>query len=350
MSIADTPPKMKAYLLRERHVFEEIEAETPRPSSREVLIQVRAVGVCGSDLHAYEGTHPFRIPPLILGHELSGDVVAAGDDVAGFKPGDRVTVEPQLWCGVCRYCRLGLYNLCQSRVILGTPGWPGGFAQYITADMNVVYKIPAGVPYSEGTLAEPLSVGFHTARRSRIGPNDTVVIFGAGTVGLTTLIAGLRERPARVIVTDILDFNLSLARQLGAAATVNVLREDVRSVLRDRSEGGGADVVVIAGGSSRLVSEALSMVNKRGRVVLLAFFEEEAKLDLFPIIGGELELTGVNALTAEDFKAALSLLESGEVSLAPVITHTLPIGQIREAFKMIAEKKADVLKTVLTWN
>lgn len=177
-----------------------------------------------------------------------------------------------------------------------------------------------------------------------------MVIHGAGTVGLTTLIAGLRKKPSQVIVTDILDFNLSVAEQLGASATVNARREDTKAVLKALTEGKGADVFVIAGGKARLVREALSMLNKRGRVVLLAFFEEEVQLDLFPIIGGELDLTGVNALTAEDFKAALSLLGSGKVSLAPIVTHVMPIDQIREGFKLVEEKKVDVIKILLTWE
>jgi L-iditol 2-dehydrogenase len=179
---------MKAALVVAREKVEIREIDIPKIKSDEALIKVKAVGVCGSDLHLFRGTHPVRKPPAILGHEVAGDIVEVGDRVSNLKVGDRVTVEPQQGCGKCEFCRQGIVSLCLNKKTPGTPDWNGTFAEYFNAPAQVVHKITDNVSYQMATLIEPLAVAVHTVGRITVKEKDTLVILGSGTIGLLTLV------------------------------------------------------------------------------------------------------------------------------------------------------------------
>jgi L-iditol 2-dehydrogenase len=338
---------MKAALLTASYQIGLQEVEKPRLGSCDVLIKVQCVGICGSDLHTYRGTHPFRKSPVILGHEMAGEVVEVAEDVSLFKKGDRVSVEPQTYCHQCSACYQGHYNLCSNKRVLGTTPWPGAFAEYVVIPENKVYLLPDGLSFEEGAMVEPLAVGIRAAQMAQPRIGDTVLIMGSGTIGLANLVA-LREAGAtRIIATDVEDFNLVKARELGAWTTVNVGRESLEEKVRELTRGEGVDAVVIAAGVSSLIDEALSLVRKRGRVVLVAIFDDKAIIDPFKIVFSEVEVVGSWVYTGREFQAAIDLMSQGRIETGSFITHRWPIERVGEALDLVDKRSEDLIKVVL---
>ena len=341
---------MKAAVLTAHYKIEFAEIPEPEPKPDEVKIKVASAGVCGSEVHAFKGTHPFRHPPAILGHEMAGEIVAVGADVQGFKVGDRVTVEPQILCGVCDYCKAGYPNLCVNKVVLGTQKWVGAYAEYMVAPVQTLYKIPDGMSYDEAVMIEPLAVGVHAVREAGLKIGESALILGGGTIGLCTLAAAREAGVMTTIVTDAVDFNLAVARELGATATVNVRKDDLRAVV-DRATGGkGVDVSLVTVGFSPVVNQGLVATKKRGRIVLIALFAEKVTVDdPFLIVGGERSLKGSQMYTRADVQTALDLISSGRVDAKMFITQRLPMSEVQRGFEIVDQKLEDCVKVILNW-
>jgi len=337
---------MKAVLLTAPFTLDIREMDKPEPRPNEVLIKVKATGVCGSDLHAYRGTHPFRKPPVVLGHELAGEAEQVGREVKMIRVGDRVTVEPWVRCGKCPYCFEGKYNLCVEKRGMGTTEWQGSFAEYVVAPEDVVYKLPEGVSYEEGALVEPLAVSVHTVRRARVRLGESVAVLGAGPIGLGIL-ACLHEAGAtKLIITDIENFNLKLASRLEATVVVNAKEKSLQGVVDEVTDGVGLDIAVIAAGEKSLVNEASKIVKKGGRVVVPAIFDESPEVDMFKIVYSEQNIQGVWAYTRKDFNIAIDLLASGKVDLRPLITHRIPLDEAIKVFKILDKRTEKAVKIV----
>ncbi|MBW2121873.1 MAG: galactitol-1-phosphate 5-dehydrogenase [Deltaproteobacteria bacterium] len=338
---------MKAALLTAPYQIELQEVAEPPVGPSDVLIKVRWVGICGSDLHTYKGNHPFRKPPVILGHEMAGEVVGTGKDVTLFQEGDRVTVEPQTYCHHCSNCDRGNYNLCNNKRVLGTTAWPGAFAEYVAVPEDKVYLLPEGLSLEQGALVEPLAVGVHAAGMAAVGLGDSVLIVGSGTIGLASLVA-LREAGAtRIIATDVEDFNLAKARELGAWATVNARREPLADRIREWTEGEGVDAVVIAVGLPSLIDDSLDLLRKRGRMVLVAIFDEEATFDSFKIVFTEVDLVGSWTYSGREFHAAIDLMGQKRIDMGSFITHRWPIERVKEGFDLVDKRGEGVIKVIL---
>ncbi|PWH13464.1 MAG: alcohol dehydrogenase, partial [Ardenticatenia bacterium] len=237
----------------------------------QVLIQVRMVGICGSEVHAFHGTHPFRKPPAILGHEMAGDVVIVGDAVTRVSVGDRVTVDPHWPCGGCPYCRAGYINLCPTKKVLGTQEWPGAFGEYIVAPQEAVFRLPDHLSYAQGSLIEPLTIAVHVLRRANLRAGESVAILGSGSIG--GMLAGVSRAFGAhpIIAADIRRHCLDAAcERMGATHDILLPQQDaVREVLRI-TEGAGVDVVCIAADDPLLVEQAVQMVKGHGRIALVA--------------------------------------------------------------------------------
>lgn len=338
---------MKAALLTAPYQIGLQEVEKPRLGSYDVLIKVRCVGICGSDLHTYRGTHPFRKPPVILGHEMAGEVVEVAEDVSLFKKGDRVSVEPQTYCHHCPSCYQGNYNLCSNKRILGTTPWPGAFAEYVVIPEDKVYLLPDGLSFEEGAMVEPLAVGIRAAQMAQPRIGDTVLIMGSGTIGLATLAALKEAGVTRTIATDVEDFNLAKAKGLGAWSTVNVARESLAEKVKEWTRGEGVDAAVIAVGVPSLIDESLGLVRKKGRVVLVALFDDKAAIDTFKIVSTEAEVVGSWVYTGREFQAAIDLMSQGRIETKSFITHRWPIERIGEALDLVDKRTEDLIKIVL---
>ena len=341
---------MKAAVLTAHYRVEMQEVPEPEPRDNEVKIKVVSSGVCGSEVHAYKGTHPFRHPPSILGHETAGDIVAVGSAVTRFKVGDRVTVEPQITCGVCDYCRAGHPNLCVAKVVLGTQKWIGAYAEYFVAPEQVVYKIPDHVSYDEAVMIEPLAVGVHAVREAGVQLGQSALILGGGTIGLCTLAAARAAGVMTTVVTDAMDFNLAVARDLGATATVNVRQGDVKSVVDELTGGKGVDTAFVTVGFSPVFNQGLTSVRKRGQVVVVALFAGAFSVDdPFLVVGGERAIRGSQMYTGADVQVAVDLIGSGQVNAKTFLTQRLPMSEAQRGFEIVDKKLEDCVKVVLHW-
>lgn len=317
------------------------------PAEDEVLIKVSVTGICGSEVHAFRGTHPWRVPPVISGHEMAGQVVQVGAKVTSVSVGDRVTVEPHVGCGTCYYCKAGLYNLCLKKRILGTPEWVGSFAEYIKVPEKTVLKLPDQVDNELGALTEPLAVGMHAIRVANLQPGETIVVLGAGPIGLAVVLAARLARAGTIVVTDAMDFNLQVARLLGADRALNIKTEDIAGTVKGDTGGLGADCVAIAVGLEPVLKQALQLVRRGGRIVEIGLFDTAPRIEISKLQVGEIGLLGCNMYTRMDFEQVLNALRTGSVDARPLITHVLPIERVAEGIEMVEKKLDNSIKVLL---
>ena len=330
-------------------------AEVNKPAIQaadQVLIQTRTVGVCGSEVHAFEGTHPYRRAPVILGHEASGVVADVGQDVTRFQIGDRVIVDPQWTCGECAYCRAGDINLCPSKQVLGTPSWPGAFGEYFVAPEEAVFPLPEGLSFVQGSLIEPLTVAVHVARRAQVQSGQSVAILGAGSVGglVSAVCRVLGANP--IIVVDIRQHCLDATRErLGATHDLLLPDSTLVDRVRGLAGGEGVDVAFIAADDPALVSRAVEMVRRRGKVVLIALLTDAwLALDAYDIIGQEKQILGSNMANYEDVQQAIEWAASGQVDVEGINTHVLPIEEAQRGMELAHTKDDGAIKVVLSFD
>jgi L-iditol 2-dehydrogenase len=326
------------------------EVEKPRITRPdEVLIQVRAVGVCGSEVHAFEGTHPFRKAPTVLGHEMSGIVLEAGPEAGMFQPGQRVIVDPQWTCGTCEYCLRGDINLCPQKMVLGTQSWPGAFGEFITAPAEAVFALPDSMSFEQGALIEPLTVGVHVAHRAGIGPGTSVVVLGAGSIGGMVCATARALGAGPVIAADIRQHCLDAARErMGATHDFLLPDPGFAEQVRALTGGEGADVVVVAADEPALVDLALDIIRRRGQIVLVALLTEEPlKFMGFKVITREAHIIGSSMANAADVREAIQMAASGQVDVTGILTHHLPIEEAQHGMHLAASKEDNAIKVIL---
>ena len=322
------------------------EVNVPTLKDDEVLIKVKTVGVCGSDLHLFKGTHAFRKPPAVLGHEVAGDIVEIGKNVTNFKIGDRVTVEPHLGCGECEFCKTNLVNLCTSKKTPGTPSWIGTFVEYFNAPEKAVYKINDDISYEMGTLIEPLAVAVHAIDRITVAEKDTLAILGSGTIGLLALVAAREAGYKNIICTDTQEFNLEMALKQGAKLALNPLKEDVVARVMEFTGGRGVDVALIAADSKVIVDQASAMVRKRGEVGIIAMITEKIPVYTYNLVFNEQTLFGAMTYETKDFVKATEMINNG-LDLSDFLTQKLPLEESQRALDILSEKRENVVKVIV---
>ncbi|MDF2593411.1 MAG: gutB 2 [Clostridia bacterium] len=337
---------MRAAYVVESEKVEIKDVNVPALKDDEVLIKVKTVGVCGSDLHLFKGTHAFRKPPAVLGHEVAGDIVEVGKSVTNFKIGDRVTVEPHLGCGECEFCKQDLVNLCTSKKAPGTPAWIGTFVEYFNAPEKAVYKINDNVSYEMGTLIEPLAVAVHAIDRITVAEKDTLAILGSGTIGLLALVAAREAGYKNIICTDTQEFNLEMALKEGATLALNPLKEDVVAKVKEFTGGRGVDVALIAADSKVIVDQASAMVRKRGEVGVIAMITEKIPVYTYSFVFNEQTLFGAMTYETKDFVKATEMINDG-LDLSDFLTQKLPLEETQKALDVLNEKKENVVKVIV---
>lgn len=337
---------MKAAFVVGKEEVEIREIDVPEVKDNEVLIKVKTVGVCGSDLHLFKGTHAFRNPPAVLGHEVAGDVVKIGKEVKDLKVGDRVTVEPHLGCGECEFCKQDLVNLCLNKKAPGTPGWVGTFVEYFNAPAEVVHKINDDVSYELATLIEPLAVAVHAIDRITVKEKDTLVILGSGTIGLLALVAAKESGYKNIICTDTQDFNLQMALKHGAKLALNPLKDDVVEKVMEFTNGRGADVALIAADAKNIVDQASSLVRKRGEVGVVSMITEAIPVYTYNFVFKELTLFGAMTYETKDFVKATEMVNNG-LDLSDFATQKLSLDESQKALNILDEGKENVVKVIV---
>ena len=322
-----------------------IESPRPSPGPGEILIAVACVGICGSDLHAYHGRHPFISLPVVPGHEFAGTVVAVGSDVDDFAPGQRVTVEPSLVCGTCTNCTHGRYNICEQLQVIGCQT-SGAMGEYLTVPTSKALPLPDNVTWDQATMIEPLAVAVHAVRVARFQPGANVLILGAGTIGLMVLQAAKAFGAGQVMTTDLIQDRLDLALRLGADHTVNPSTTDLALALEAAFGPQRADVILECVGVAATARDAVRVARKGTRIVLAGVFVEEVSLNLGLVQDRELELVGTLMYAGDDFSTALELVRDGTVKVDPLITHQFPLSRAAEAFAT-ADDRRGALKVLI---
>lgn len=338
--------KMKAAVLTEPYHIEYVETEMPEPRPGEVLIKTCYAGICGSELHAYKGLHKKRVPPVIMGHEISGCIAGLGEGVSGFDIGDRVTVVPMYGCGECPECFRGETSLCSDKTIFGSQKWPGGYAEYCTAPAKVVYKLPEAVSMQDGALIEPLAVGLHAVRTAKVSAGDKVVVLGSGAIGLCTAIMASRAGAAPLICTDVQPFNLERAMALGATHTIDARDPELVSKVMDITDG-GCDTVFITAPVNSLINQAVAMTRKQGQIICVAMFDGEASVNVELNRAKETIITGTSMYYEEDFARIIRMLSNGKLNTAGLVTHELPLSEADSAFQMYENRVPGIVKILL---
>jgi L-gulonate 5-dehydrogenase len=325
------------------HDAQLVEREVPRPGEGEALIRVRAVGLCGSDVHAYEGTHPFVTYPRIPGHEVCGELVEARGECE-LSVGQRVVLDPGIRCGSCYPCRRGRSNCCVEMACLGAH-IDGACVEYITMPIGNVHPAPEGFSDAEASVTETFSIGMQANVRGRVAEGDRVLILGAGPIGLACLMAAA-GRGARCAVADMMAARREKARELGAEGAFDPDGEDVAAASAEWTEGDGPDVVIEAVGRPETYREALELVAPAGRVVLLGLFPGEVSLPATTFIKKELDVMG-SRLNTDSFPEVIRLMEAGVLRPGALITHERRLDECPAALAEAAEAPQDMLKLIL---
>ena len=336
--------KNQAAVLYAPHDIRIEERPVPKPGPREVLIEIKAVGVCGSDVHYYEhgriGTYVVR-QPLILGHESAGVIVDVGEGVGRERIGQRVAIEPGVPDGVCRQCRTGHYNLCPNVRFFGTPPIDGAFTNYVTILSDFAYALPDQMSDEEGALIEPLSVGLWACRKAKLRGGDHVLITGAGPVGILAMKVALALGVTEITMTDISPQRLEVARNLGATRTVNVAQQSLADA------GVEADVLIECSGNQRALKDGILALQPAATAVAVGMGPgEEASIPLSFIQNREIILTGTFRY-ANTYADAIALVASGHIDLKPVITGHYTLAEAEQALQATQNDPANIKSVVV---
>lgn len=322
------------------------EVAEPTPKPGEVIVEVAAVGICGSEIHGFITHAARRTPPLILGHEFSGTVAAVGSGVSEFRSGDRVAVNSVISCGRCEECLDGQSHLCREGEVYGTKR-PGAFAELCAAPATTLLPLPENVSFLQAALTEPLANAVHAMSLTRLRFPETLVIFGAGTIGLFVLQVARRAGVFRVAVADVSDTRLEVARRLGADITFNSRAGDILSALRGFTRGRGADVVVDAVGAAETRQAAVMATRPGGEIIWLGLHDDPTQVSGFAVVLGERRINGSFAVTPRDLRTAIGLFATGKIELSPWV-RTFPLSEgVRVFQQLVTAPPQDYIKAIL---
>jgi L-iditol 2-dehydrogenase len=338
---------VKASYLVKAHKFAVEEVPTPEPGPGEVLARVLACGICGSDMHFYEHGRigDFVVEqPLVLGHEASAEVVECGPGVRALKPGDLVALEPGIPCERCPICLSGRYNLCPHVRFMSAPPDDGFFREYVAIPEEFAHKLPEGLDGEVGATVEPLAVGLHAIGLVGLNPADSVVVLGAGPIGLVCTAAARALGAADITTVDLLPYRLEFAGRMGASRCLNASDADPAELLRD-----SADVVLDCVAVDATFEQTFDIVKPGGRVAWVGMAGETAAVPFQKFQVKELMVTGVFRY-ANRFPVAVDLLASGRVDTRPLVTHRFAFPQVEEAIRFAVANKAQAIKTLVTFD
>ncbi|MCK9169880.1 MAG: NAD(P)-dependent alcohol dehydrogenase [Treponema sp.] len=342
--------KMKVAVMMGIGKIDYIERDIPVPKDDEVLVKLEYVGICGSDMHYYEtgriGDYIVK-PPFVLGHEPGGIVIEVGKNVKHLKPGDKVALEPGKTCGHCEFCRTGRYNLCPDVVFFATPPVDGVFQEYVAHEAALCFKLPENVSTLEGALMEPLAVGFHAAVQGNIRLGQSAVVFGAGCIGLVSMMALKAEGITDVYVVDIMQKRLDKALELGAKGIINTQNEDINTAVMKITEGSGFDLAIECAGTEITTRQAVDIVKKGSTIVLVGYSKSgEMTLPVSKILDKELTIKTVFRYR-HLYPVAIKAVAEGKINLKGIVTNTFDFNHVQEAMDQSVQDKKDIVKSVI---
>jgi L-iditol 2-dehydrogenase len=332
---------MKALLLSAPSQLAFTDFPEPVPADDEVLVRVRACGICGSDIHGWDGSTGRRRPPLIMGHEASGEIAAVGSRVERWRVGDRVTFDSTISCGQCAYCRAGQVNLCDNRRVVGVAPVEyrqhGAFAEYVALPARILYALPGQLSYEQAAMIEPVSIAIHAVQRVKISPADVVVVVGSGMIGLFVIQALRWAGARRVIAVDLEDKRLALARELGATDTVNSGTGDAIAEIFRLTGGRGADLSFEVVGFSPTLNLALAALRRGGSAVLVGNLAPKTDFPMQAVVTREITIYG-SCASAGEYPLCLDLISRGVIRVEPMISAVAPLAEGRAWFDRLSAK------------
>ncbi len=342
---------MKALVLEQYRQLIYTDVQLPHPGPDEVLIQVKACGICGSDIHGMDGSTGRRIPPLIMGHEAAGVIAASGDLASEWQVSDRVTFDSTIYCGECFYCQRGEINLCDNRRVLGVScaeyKQDGAFAEFVIVPKRILYRLPNEVSFVQAAMVEPLSVAVHAVKRTPLSLNDSAIVVGAGMIGLLVIQALRLAGCGQIIAVDLDEGRLALAKTLGADVGLPGKQQDLIQKIQSLAGGRGADAAFEVVGITPSFQTALQSVRKGGSVTLIGNLAPKIDLLLQTTVTRQLTLYGSCASNGE-YPACLDLLSRGALRVEPLISATAPLSDGADWFNRLYAGEPGLMKVILT--
>ena len=327
-------------LIKEEHA-------QPTPQNGEVVVRTKVVGICGSDIHLYRGDHPYTTYPMVLGHEAAGIVEAVGSGVSNLQVGDPVVLEPLIPCGQCYPCSIGRSNCCSNMKTVGVTT-NGALSEFFAVPAACLHKIPPAFPFNIAALSEPFSIGFHATARGEVSASNQVVIIGAGPIGLTIL-AAAKQKGAQVLISDILNFRLDIARKMGADVTVNSKEVNLVQSVLDWTGGRGATVVIEAVGTPPTIESTIDLVSDAGRVVIVGVTKQKFCIHGVDVTKKELSIIG-SRNNLGNFKEAISFVTTHPDIAEKLITDTFHFAETKGAFLHASQHPESTCKVLIMFD
>ena len=341
---------MKALVLEEYNRLEYKDVPEPQVGSKDVLIQVRACGICGSDVHGMDGSTGRRIPPLIMGHEASGVIAEVGNDVTAWQQGDRVTFDSTIYCGQCSFCRRGMINLCDNRRVLGVScesyRQDGAFAEYVAVPQHILYPLPEGLSFEQAAMVEALSIAFHAVARTPISLNDSAVVVGVGMIGLLAVQSLKVAGCGQVIAVDLDQDRLNLACKLGADEGLRPDVDDVAAHVLRRTGHRGADIAFEVVGITPTLQLAVRCLRKGGSLTLVGNLSPATEFPLQSVVTRELTLYGSCASRGE-YPSCLNMIARGAINVEALISTVAPLAEGASWFQRLYNREPGLMKVIL---
>jgi len=318
----------------------------PEISDSQVLIKIQRIGVCGSDVHVYHGKHPYTSYPVVQGHEVSGLIEKKGANVTLLNLGDKVTFQPQVFCGKCFPCRHGNYHICDNLKVMGFQT-TGAASEFFAIDADKVIFLPDGLDLDQGALVEPLAVAVHALNRSINVENKKVIVLGAGTIGNLVAQAAKGMGAEKVLISDISEFRLDIAKKCGIDYQVNVLHEELSDSIFRYFGPDKADIIFECVGLEQTLKQAIENGRKGSDIIIVGVYGDLIKADMGLVQDKELKISGTLMYQKEDYIKAIDLLKNKKINTASVITSFFPFDKYIEAYHYIEEKKDQCLKVMI---